>query len=100
MPEHNPYGEPLPNAGHIGPPQPTLTGVVAPERVVHVTSPGVDPRPLVAASLRIVSAWHECDYRLIADEVELMQPTDPECAFCGYEECETGCPMMRWRGQA
>lgn len=96
MPEHNPYGEPLPGA-HIGPPQPTVTTV---ERVVRVTDRGEDPRAHIAATLRVVSTWHECDYRLIADEVELMKADDPECALCGYEECENGCPMMRWRGQA
>jgi hypothetical protein len=93
MPEHNPYGEPLPGAGHIAPSQ-----IV--ERTVRVSDRGADPRATVAASLRIVSSWHECDYRLIADEVELMSPDDPECACCGYAECENQCPMRRWRGQA
>lgn len=91
MPEHNPYGEALPGSRLYDP------DVIVP---VRVTDRGIDPRPVVAASLRILSTWHECDYRLIADEVELMHPDDKTCAFCGYDECETGCPMMRWRGQA
>lgn len=90
MPDTNPYGEPLP----------AWDGIATEVRPVRVTDRGHDPRPAIAATLRIVSSWHECDYRLIADEIELMQPDDPECACCGYAECENGCPLMRWRGQA
>lgn len=90
MPDRNPYGEPLLGAPHID----------LPERVVHVTSPGYDPRQTVANTLRLVSQWGDVSYRQIADDVEQMQPTDIECGFCAEEECEPGCPMMRWRGQA
>lgn len=89
MPDHNPYGEPLPAA------RPVLH-----ETTIRVTDRGHDPRAHVAATLRIVSLWHECDYTLVADEVEVMRADDPECALCGYQECENQCPMMRWRGQA
>jgi hypothetical protein len=84
VPDTNPYGEPLPYT----------------DPVVRVADRGPDPRALVAETLRKVGEWDHIDYSQIIADVALMKPTDPRCALCNEDECEPGCPMMRWRGQA
>lgn len=85
MPERNPYGEPLPTA----------------DLMPVVLDRGPDPRSWVAGTLRVLGSWEDTpSYTLIADDVEQMHPDDPECALCGYIECQNNCPMMRWRGQS
>jgi hypothetical protein len=91
MPTENPYGEPIP-AVNVGYPASTPLG--------RVRDRGADPRPVVVAALRLINRWEGLELGPIADDVDLMQPDDPICALCGYEDCETGCPMQRWRGQA
>jgi hypothetical protein len=89
MPDHNPYGEPLPSAYLPG------SG-----HTVRVADRGPDPRRIVAETLALVGQWDHIDYSQIIADVALMRPDDTECALCGEPDCETGCPMTRWRGQA
>lgn len=90
MPDHNPYGEPLPSAyplpgsGHT----------------VRVNDRGPDPRRLVAETLALVSRWDHLDYSDIIEDVLTMSADATTCALCNDDECEPGCPMTRWRGQA
>lgn len=81
---HQPYGEELPH----------------PERVIRHVDRGPDPRRIVAETLKKVADWDHIDYSQIIADVLLMKPTDTECALCGEPDCETDCPMTRWRGQA
>ena len=85
----NPYGEPLVHAGDASMRAPLM-----------VTDRGPDPRTIVAETLKKVGEWDHIDYSNILSDVLLMKPTDPECALCGEPDCEPGCPLMRWRGQA
>jgi hypothetical protein len=84
MPEHNPYGERLPTA----PP------------VVRTVDRGPDPRRIVAETLAMVGQWDHIDYSQIIADVALMRADDDSCGFCNEIECDTGCPMARWRGQS
>lgn len=84
MPDHNPYGEPLPS----GTP------------VLRDKDRGPDPRPHVINTLKMVGSWEHIDFSEIVEDIRLMRPEDKTCACCGYEECEAVCPMLRWRGQA
>lgn len=81
---YQPYGEPLPDA----------------ERVIRHVDRGPDPRRIVAETLKKVGEWDHIDYSQIIADVALMKSDDDECALCGEPDCEAGCPMMRWRGQA
>lgn len=84
MPDTTPYGEPLPRA--------------VPD--IRVADRGPDPRRIVAETLKKVGEWDHIDYSDILADVLMMKPTDAACALCNEEECEPGCPLMRWRGQA
>ena len=84
MPDHNPYGEALPSA----------------PRVIRVADRGPDPRRIVAETLAMCGSWDHIDYSDIIEDVLGMRADDTLCAMCNAEDCEPGCPMTRWRGQA
>lgn len=83
MPDRNPYGEPLPTTP-----------------VVRDIDRGPDPRRIVADTLMMVGLWERVDYSRIAEDVVGMHPDADSCAFCNEIECDLGCPLTRWRGQA
>lgn len=61
---------------------------------------GPDPRRIIAETLKLVGQWDHIDYSDIIDDVLAMNPAADECGLCNEADCEPGCPLTRWRGQA